>query len=235
MLLKRSWHVWNCLSQPAVNGEAIAGRNRLRHCLPEFEGDDAIPPMHFNLNAQAGICTACECEFPGCEPTVAETVEPACRESRCCVERGHHTAAVKSASRDIKLAAGIAKIGRAGHGIKPAAVLRQLLTEPTHFGRECCALAANLTESALRQEHLQIGLRPIGEPQLDDRRIVAAGGKIGLVKCIVGKCAGNLGTINSKSELLRRFAARQPAAGATRHFAEHDILVVVGKALGHAV
>lgn len=231
MLLKRSWHVWNCLSQPAVTVEVIAGRNRFRHRLPEFEDDEAILAMHFNLNAQTGIGTACECEFPACEPTVVETVETACPESRCCVERGHHTAAVKAGSRDIKLAAGIAKIGRAGHGIEPPAVLGQLLAEPAHFGRECCSLAADLAESALRQEHAQIGLRPIGEPQLDDRRIVAAGGKIGLVKCIVGKRAGNLGTVDSKAELLHRFAARQPTAGATSHCAERDILIMVSEAL----
>src|SRR6478752_4214559 len=191
-LLKRSWHVWNCLSQPAVTVKLSPAATSSGIACQSSKVTMVFLRCALTSTLRPALAPLVNVSFPAVNQPSSKPSSPL---------------AVKAGSRDIKLAAGIAKIGRAGHGIKPPAILGQLLAEPADFGRECCALAANLAESALRQEHAQIGLRPIGEPQLDDRRIVTASGKIRLVKCIVGKRAGNLGTIDGEAELLRRFAA----------------------------
>src|SRR6185437_7631086 len=58
--------------------EGIPRRDRLRHRLPELEGDGGRLAVAFYLDAQAGIGAACEGELSRPKPTVIEAFEPAC-------------------------------------------------------------------------------------------------------------------------------------------------------------
>src|SRR5581483_120194 len=67
------------------------------------------------------------------------------------------------------------------------------------------------------------------------RGVVAAGGKIAFVECLVGERAGNFRAADGEPEQGARFARAHAAAGAADDVAERDIFIVVGEALNDAV
>jgi hypothetical protein len=120
-------------------------------------------------------------------------------------------------------------------GVKPPALLAEPLAQAAHLGGEGHAFALDLAERSVGEQHAQIRRAPVDEPERNRRRVVQAGGEIVFVERVVRQRAGEFRTVDREPELLRRFARRQPRAGAAGHAAKHDIFVVIGEALHRAV
>ena len=78
------------------HGEGVAGRDRLRHRLPQLERDRAaLVAVVLHLDRKPGIGAAGEGELAGGEPAVVESIEPARRvKADVAGERGDRAAAV---------------------------------------------------------------------------------------------------------------------------------------------
>ena len=114
-------------------------------------------------------------------------------------------------------------------------VLGELLAQAAHFRRERGALAPHLAERAFGQQHAQIRLAPVDQPELDTRGIVTPGGEVVLVERFVGQRAGQFRIVHRQTQLLCHLGAGKPAAGEANRAVDHDVLVVLGEALDDAV
>jgi hypothetical protein len=92
-----------------------------------------------------------------------------------------------------------------------------------------------VAERAARGQHAQRRLAPVHQPGLDLRRVVAPRGEIGLAQEVAGQRAGDFGAVDREIERAGGFRGREAGPGAADHIVDGDVLVVIGKALRHAV